>query len=214
MTPPEELPAEPVNWEPEHRALMLQTLIGEAGKALADITKGLKDTYAFPRTVPFESPLDGAALGYVQRARSEPQWVVTSREQVQEYFTREFPAVLEAVFLLNIPGRDEPVALPEDHPITVALAGSAPELLTPTQQVPPQVIEDALQDARDNGQSDVPGIQLVRKVGNLNVVYDKKSGPAAIGRLVRTGLLDWSQLGIQLGTGRPALPAGDQAEAS
>lgn len=212
MTTPE--PAEPITWEPEHRALMLQTVIGELGKELADIVKDLKVAYPRPRTVPFESPLDGAALGYVQRARSEPEWAVTSTEQVQEYFTREFPAVLEAVFLLDVPGHDKPVVLPEDHPVTVALAGSAPELLTPVQRVPPQVVEDALQDARDNGRTDVPGINLQRKVGNLNVVYDKKSGPAAIGRLVRNGLLDYSQLGIRVGDGRSALPAVDEREAS
>lgn len=179
----------------EIRALMLKALIGEAGKALADLTKSMSGAYPLPTTVPFESPLDGSKLGYVQRTRTNPEWVVTSLEQLAEHFTREFPAALETVFLIDVPGIAEPVALPEDHPITLALAQVAPELLTPHQRVPAETIAAALQESRDTGQAATPGIQLVRRgQGNLNLVYDKKEAPAAIARLVRSGQVTFAQM--------------------
>lgn len=211
MTAPE--PAEPIRWEPEHRALMLQTFIGEAEKALAAITKGLKVAYPLPRTIPFESPLDGASLGYVQRARKEPEWVVTAPQQLEEHFTTDHPGAMETVYDLDVPGVAEPVALPENHPITQALLHAAPDLLTPRRRVPADVIVAALRESELNGTAAEPGIQLVRRgQGNLNVVYDKKSAPAAIGRLFRSGRVDLAELGVDIAGGRPVLDAHTETE--
>lgn len=201
----------PAEWGLEHRALVLRTLIGEAEKALAEVTKGLKVRYPFPASVLFESPLDGASLGSVQRARVAPVWEVVSLPQLEEHFIEQFPAAMETVYDLDVPGVEQPVALPEDHPLTQALLQAAPELLTPRRRVPDQVIADALRQSEHDGQPAAPGIQQVRKgQGSLNVVYDKKTAPAAIGRLARAGRLDWSELGIDLGPARPALPGGDE----
>lgn len=187
---------EPIEWRPEQRALVLKAVIAEAEKALADLTEKMQPAFPLPATVKFESPLgDGAKLGHINRPDRRPDWVVTSREQLTEYFTREFPNVLETVFLVEVPGVAEPVALPEDHPLTVALAQVAPELLTPVERVPQQVIDDAVQQSRDDGEPAAPGIQFVRpKPGALSVVYDKREALPAIARLVRSGCLDWATL--------------------
>ncbi len=196
----------------ELRALIIKAFIGEAQAALADIEKQVKVAYPLPCTVQFESPLDAALLGRITRARTTPDWKVTAREQVVEHFTREFPGVLETVYLLAVPGIDTPVALPEDHPITQALLGAAPDLLTPERRVPDDVIEAAVQESRDTGQPAVPGINLVRGAqGNLSIVYDKKSAPAAIGRLIAAGHLTWAEV---VGGSALALPAAVQREAS
>lgn len=176
---------------PEIRALVLKTAIAIAEKELDQLTNSLKTAYPLPATIPFESPLDGAKLGYVQRARTTPFWKVTSEAQLLEYFTTEFPDVLETVFLVDTPVGE--VAFPESHPVTVALAAAAPELLTVQQRVPAEVVEAALQESRDTGAAAAPGIHLVRAgQGNLSVVYDKKEAVGAITRMVRAGLIDWS----------------------
>lgn len=189
----------------EVRALILKAAIAVAEKELDELTKGLKVSYPLPATIPFESPLDGAKLGYVQRARTTPEWKVTSTAQLLDHFVSDYPDVLETVFLIDTPIGE--IALPEDHPITAALAGAAPELLTPQQRVPAEVVEDALEQSRNTGEPAAPGIQLVRAAqGNLNVVYDKKEGIPAITRMVRAGLIDWS--------GRPVEAAEQRAVAS
>lgn len=175
----------------EIRALVLKTAIAVAEKELADLTNSLKIAYPLPATIPFESPLDGAKLGYVQRARTTPTWKVTSEAQLLEHFTTEYPDVLETVFLVDTPVGE--VAFPEAHPVTVALAGAAPDLLKPLQRVPADVVEAALQESHDTGTAVAPGIQLARAAqGNLSVVYDKKEAIGAITRMVRAGLIDWS----------------------
>lgn len=201
---------EPIEWRPEQRALVLKAVIAEAEKALADLTEKMQPAFPLPATVKFESPLgDGAKLGHINRPDRRPDWVVTSREQLTEYFTREFPNVLETVFELHVPGVGT-VALAEDDPITVALAQVAPELLTPVERVPDSVIDAAVQQSRDDGAPAAPGIQFVRpKPGALSVVYDKKEALPAIARLVRSGRLDWATLapGSVL-----ALPSSDTTE--
>ena len=62
--------AEPIHWRDEQRALVLKAIIAEAEKALADLTKAMQPSYPLPTTVPYESPLDGAKLGHINRARS------------------------------------------------------------------------------------------------------------------------------------------------
>lgn len=191
---------------PEVRALILKAGIAVAEKELADIVKGLSVAYPLPASVPFESPLDGAKLGHINRARTTPAWKVTSPEQLLEHFVREYPEALETVFLLDVPGVGD-VALPEDHPITIALAQAAPDLLTPQQRVPADTVEAALQQSRDTGAPAAPGIQLVRAAqGALSVVYDKKEAIDAITRMVRAGIVDWS--------GRPIEAAEQRAVAS
>jgi hypothetical protein len=74
---------------PEIRALVLKTAIAIAEKELDQLTNSLKTAYPLPATIPFESPLDGAKLGYVQRALTTPFWKVTSEAQLLEYFTTE-----------------------------------------------------------------------------------------------------------------------------
>lgn len=186
MTSPEPLPL-------EIRALALKRLIAKAEEILKrDYLQPLGVSYALPGTVPFESPLDGSKLGYVQRARTTPEWVVVSLPQLTDHFHAEYPAALETVFLLDVPGLDRPVELPEDHPITLCLAQHAPDLLTPKERVPQAVIDAALEQSRNTGEPAAPGIQLVRRgQGNLNVVPDKKEADAALARLVRAGRFDW-----------------------
>ena len=196
LAPERELPL-------EIRALILKTAIAIAEKELADLTKSLKVSYPLPRTIPFESPLDGAKLGYVQRARTTPEWKVTAPEQLLDHITREHPGALETVFLLDVPGIAKPVALPEDHPITRAISQADPDLLTPEQRVRADVVEDALEASRNEGVAAAPGIQWVRPgQGNLNVVYDKHEAVGAITRMVRAGIVDWSGRPV-LGTAAP-----------
>ena len=180
----------------EVRALAYKGLVAELNAALKELDKPLAISHALPASIPYESPLDGAALGRLTRERVRARWIVTSAEQLLEHFQREYPAVLETVFHLEVPGHDAPVVLPEDHPITVALAQSAPELLTPVQRVPDEVVADALVQSEENGEPAAPGIQFVRpRQGNLQIVPDKKEGPKAIRALVRKGLvpLPWDE---------------------
>lgn len=194
---------------PEHRALILKAFIGEAEKAVADIVKQIKPSYPSPTTVPFESPLDGALLGTINRARTAASWKVDSLDQLTEYFAREFPDAMETVYLLAVPGQDEPVVLPETNPIAQALMQVAPDLLTPQRRVPPEVVEAALQESRDKGKAAAPGIQLIRpKVGNLSLTYDKAEAMPAIGRLVAAGRVSWSEL--VPGSALTALPAAER----
>jgi hypothetical protein len=189
MTAPAPLPA-------ELRALAYKTLIGDLEKELKGLDEPLNISHRLPGSGTYESPLDGAALGRITRERVKPVWLVTSLEQLTEHFTREYPGALETVFLLEVPGVGEPVALPEDHPITVALAQSAPELLTPKQRVPDSVIADALIQSEETGSAAAPGIQLVRRSqGKLSVVFDKKEAPGAVRRMLRAGLvtLPWDE---------------------
>jgi len=180
----------------EVRALAYKGLVAELNAALKELDKPLAISHALPASIPYESPLDGATLGRLTRERVRARWIVTSTEQLLEHFQREYPAVLETVFHLEVPGHDQPVVLPEDHPITVALAQSAPELLTPVQRVPDEVVADALVQSEENGEPAAPGIQFVRpRQGNLQIVPDKKEAPAAIRRLVKAGLvrLPWDE---------------------
>lgn len=178
------------------RAIALKRLIAKAEEILEEqYVKPLQVTYPFPGTWPAESPLDGAKIGHINRARTTPRWTVTSLEQLTDYFTRKFPAVLETVFLLDVPGVGQPVALPEDHPITIALAQAAPDLLTPQQRVPEQVIADALEQSAADGVAAAPGIQLIRKgQGALSIVWDKKEADGALDRLARSGQFSFASL--------------------
>lgn len=186
---------------PEVRALVLKTAIAVAEEELKAVLKGLAPAYPLPASVTFESPLDGARLGHINRARTTPEWKVTSAAQLLEHFAQEYPDALETVYVVEVPGAT--VTLPEDHPIVVVLAKHAPDLLAPRQQVPADTVAAALQQSRDTGEAVAPGIQLVRAAqGALSVVYDKKEAVAAIGRLVRAGLIDW--------TGRPVVASGQQ----
>jgi hypothetical protein len=189
MSSPEPLPL-------EIRALALKRLIAKAEEILKrDYLQPLSKAYPLPRSVPFESPLDGSKLGYVQRTRTTPEWLVVSLPQLTDHFRAEFPNALEIVFLLDVPGHDRPVELPENHPITVCLAQHAPDLLTPAERVPSEAIEAALEQSRSTGEPAAPGIQLVRRgQGNLNVVPDKKEVDAALSRLVRAGRFDWREV--------------------
>lgn len=206
-----------IQWQPEHRALILQTVIGELQAELDAIKKHhLATLYPNPTTAQFESPLDQARLGRVSRARVTPEWKVTAAAQLGEHLREAFPNLLETVYLLDVPGVADPVALPELHPLTQALIGAAPDLLTPQQRIPPEVTEAALQESRDTGQPAAPGIQLVRaRQAALSVVPDKHEAVPAIGRLMAAGRLRWadlipsSRLAAGFGDGRPALPGGD-----
>lgn len=194
MTTPDSTP-EPLSTEVQ--ALLLKALIGEAGKALAPIEKQLKGSYPFAGTRHFESPLDGSSLGHINRAKTTPEWVVTSLPQLTEHFATNFPAAMETVYLMEVPDRMEPVVLPEDHPITQALLEAAPELLAPERRVPADTVTAALEESKANAEAAAPGIQLIRKgAGALSVVYDKDEGPAAIQRMQRKGLFSWSQLAL------------------
>lgn len=197
----------------ELRALVLQQFISDAEKEVAALKTEMAPSYPLPTTVVFESPLDGAKLGHVNRARTKPEWKVTAREQFNEHIATVYPGALVTVYLLAVPGIEAPVPLPEDHPITQALLQAAPDLLTPERRVPDDVVEAALQESRDTGQPAAPGIQLVRpRQGALSVVPDKREAPGAIRRLIAAEQVSWSELvpGSVL-----ALPVGDeQREAS
>lgn len=202
MTAPEPLSA-------EHRMLVLKAFIGEAEKELAALLKTVAPSYPLPTTVVFESPLDGACLGRITRARSTPEWRVTAPEQLDEYLRAEFPNLIEVVYHLDVPGQDAPVVLPELHPITQALLQTAPDLLTPQDRIPPEVVEAAVEESRSTGQAAAPGIQLVRtRKAALSVVPDKAEAMPAIGRLVAAGRVSWSEL--VPGSALTALPAAER----
>lgn len=174
----------------ELQALAYKGLIAELDAALKELGKPLGISHALPCTIPYESPLDGATLGRLTRERVRARWIVVSAEQLLEHFQREYPAALETVFHLEVPGHEQPVVLPEDHPITVALAQAAPELLTPVQRVPEETVAAALAQSEENGEAAAPGIQFVRpRQGNLQIMPDKKEGPKAIRSLVKAGLV-------------------------
>jgi len=177
---------------PEVRALMLQALMGEAKKELELLKAAFSPRYELGTKLTFESPIDNALLGYVQRTRPKPEWQIVDRDAVVQHLAAEYPGVVEVVYALQVPGVSEPVMLPEDHELTQTLLGAAPHLLTPTVRVQEDAVKAALDETRMTGEPAAPGIKLVRPGGSLNVVYDKKEAIPAFGRMVRAGLIEWN----------------------
>lgn len=195
MTAPE--PAE--EWEPgqadvtvEVETLAYAAIESEAkrrkelGKAL------LAQHYPDGRTERTRSPL-GDRLGSVLRTDPDPRWQVVDRDALHAHL-RTFPDATETVFEIA----DEPAAIE-------VLRVHAPHLLVEVTRVKQQWVDDALAQSRATQEAAAPGIDRVKERGVMTVKPDKAAF-AAVQRLVARGLIGWD--------GRPALPAGDEREAS
>lgn len=188
-----------VELRPEHRALVLAVLAKRVAEE-QELTKGEFSRLYEPGTKhTFESPIDGALLGYVQRTRPKPEWRVTDERALREHLAT-FPGCVEEVLQLPVPGIGLVELDPADE-LAQVVAEHAPHMLVREQQVTREAIQAAVEESRAQAAPAAPGITLVRPGGQMRVVPDKDAA-AAVERMVNAGVVSWD--------GRPALPAGDE----
>lgn len=174
---------------PEIRALVLAAL----GKRIAAEETGVKaefsPRYELGTTIKWESPLDGALLGYVQRTRPKPEFRITDEDALREHLAAEFPGTVETVWQLPVPGVGLVTLDPLDE-LAVVLREHAPHMLVEQQRVTDEAVTAALDESKASGVAAAPGITLVRPGGSLRVVPDKAAGEA-VDRMAAAGLLRW-----------------------
>lgn len=195
---------ETMHLAPEVRALVLAVLAARVKGEQEPIKAEFSPRYEPGTTIKWESPLDGALLGYVQRTRPEPRWEITDETALREHLAAEFKGVVETVTYLAVPG----VGLVEMDPIdelAQVVAAHAPHLLSTEDRVSQEAVDAALAESKANGVAAAPGITRVRPGGALRVVPDKGAGEA-VERLVRAGIVTWD--------GRPVLEQGAEREAA
>lgn len=149
----------------------------------ADLEDGAKRTVRAP---------DGSKLGSIYRTDPDPEWRVVDPEALDRHL-RQDPECLE--YVDEIAGTHEQVL--------EVLREHAPELLARVERVRVDAIAREVAEARA-GLEPAPGIARVKPAGVLSVRPDKGAA-AVVERLVQAGVVSWD--------GRPALPAGEQAEA-
>lgn len=192
----------PAPLAPEIRALVLASLAqrikAEQDKAKAIIGVG----YIAGSKQTFRSPVDDAALGYVQRTDPAPEWRVTDESALRAHLAT-FPGCVTAVAFVLLPGIGWHEVDQLDE-VFVVLHEHAPHLTCSEEQVTREAIAAAVEQSKATGEAAAPGITRVRPGGVLRVVPDKNAA-AAITRLVDARVITWD--------GQPVLPAAE-SEAS
>lgn len=173
----------------EQKALILGTLANTvtAEKKLA--TALFSADYGDGDKRVFRSPLDDAPLGRVERTAPKAEWQVTDADALASHLSEHEGCMAQTTAIL-VPGIGWHDVDPRDE-IALVLREHAPHLVADEQRVSQDAVDAAVEQSKATGQAAAPGITRVRPGGVLRVVPDKEA-PAAIGRLVRAGLLDWS----------------------
>ncbi len=181
---------DPTRLAPEMRGVLLAVLRRqvETEEKLAKAQYGTALSAGV--TLRLSSPLDGSPLGSVLRTDPKPDWRVVDERALLEHYA-EYPNLWEPAVYVVMP--DGPVKVQPDDEIVRILREHGPHLLIEEQEIPAQVIADALTQSRATGEPAAPGIAQVRP-GGVVQVRAHKDAAEAVARWVRSGKLDWSQV--------------------